>query len=238
MTNNAGTQFDAFLDAVAPWRGPRTRAATLAAYVLWSAWVNPSGYLTRPAVLMSKHWMDKVWSWDHCLNALALAEGVPDLAWHQYRLPFDHQDESGALPDSVAHSEVLHNFVKPPIHGWALRRLRERLPRPLGHDELLDVYHRLGQWTDFWLTHRRTPGDPLPYYQHGNDSGWDNATTFDPERVTQTADLSAHLVLQTSELARLAAELDRPVDAARWTATAARARPPRCCNGYGTATGS
>ena len=29
-----------------------------------------------PAVLMSKHWMDKVWSWDHCFNALALAAGA------------------------------------------------------------------------------------------------------------------------------------------------------------------
>ena len=216
----AGAEFEAFLDAVAPWRSPRTPAAPLAAYVLWSAWVDPAGYVTRPAILMSKHWMDKVWSWDHCLNALALAEGAPDLAWHQYLLPFDHQDSSGALPDSVTHSEVLHNFVKPPIHGWALRRLRERLPRPAEHDELLDVYHRLSRWSDFWLTHRRAPGDPLPYYQHGNDSGWDNATTFDPERVTQTADLTAHLILQTSELARLADELGRGAEATRWSATA------------------
>jgi glycogen debranching enzyme len=216
----AAAEFERFLDAVAPWRSPRTPAAALAAYVLWSAWVDPAGYVTRPAILMSKHWMDKVWSWDHCLNALALAEGAPDLAWHQYRLPFDHQDSSGALPDSVTHSEVLHNFVKPPIHGWALRRLRERLPHPVVHDELLDVYHRLGRWADFWLTHRRTPGDPLPYYQHGNDSGWDNATTFDPERVTQTADLAAHLILQTTELARLAGELGHGAEAARWSATA------------------
>jgi glycogen debranching enzyme len=212
-------EFDSFLEAVAPWRSHRTPAAALAAYVLWSARVDPAGYVTRPAVLMSKHWMDKVWSWDHCLNALALAEGVPDLAWHQYRLPFDHQDSSGALPDSVAHSEILHNFVKPPIHGWALRRLRERLPRPVDRDELLDAYHRLSRWTEFWLRYRRAPDDPLPYYQHGNDSGWDNATTFDPERVTQTADLAAHLVLQTTELARLANELDRAAEATRWSAT-------------------
>ena len=105
-----------------------TPAAELAAYVLWSATVAPAGFLTRPAVLMSKHWMDKVWSWDHCFNAIALAAGQPELAWHQFQLPFDHQDPTGALPDSVTHSEVLYNFVKPPIHGWALRHLRRRLP--------------------------------------------------------------------------------------------------------------
>ena len=131
VTAAAAAAFEAFRRrrrAVA--RPAARRPPPLAAYVLWSAAVSPAGFLSRPAVLMSKHWMDKVWSWDHCLNALALAEGVPELAWHQYRLPFDHQDPAGALPDSVAHSEVLYNFVKPPIHGWALRRLRERLPRP------------------------------------------------------------------------------------------------------------
>ena len=58
----------------------RTPAAALAAYTLWSATVAPEGMITRESVLMSKHWMDKVWSWDHCFNALALAPGLPDLA--------------------------------------------------------------------------------------------------------------------------------------------------------------
>ncbi|WP_128376490.1 amylo-alpha-1,6-glucosidase [Streptomyces cavernae] len=212
--------FTSFADAVAPWRSPGTPAAELAAYVLWSATVRPAALVTRPAVLMSKHWMDKVWSWDHCFNALALAPGAPALAWDQFSLPFDHQDESGALPDSVTHSEVLYNFVKPPIHGWTLGRLRRRLPDPLGRTELTETYRRLGRWTEFWLTSRRAPGSALPHYQHGNDSGWDNATTFDPERVVVTADLAAFLVLQLRELAALATELDRPDEAGRWTRTA------------------
>ncbi|WP_369250783.1 amylo-alpha-1,6-glucosidase [Streptomyces sp. R41] len=209
--------FVAFVDAVAPWRSSRTPAAELAAYVLWSATVGPAGLVTRPAVLMSKHWMDKVWSWDHCFNALALAPGAPALARDQFSLPFDHQDESGALPDSVTHSEVLHNFVKPPIHGWALGHLRRRLPEPLGGEELAEIYDRLRRWTDFWLTARRAPGAALPHYQHGNDSGWDNATPFDPERVVVTADLAAFLTLQLHELAALAAELRLADDARQWT---------------------
>lgn len=111
---------------------------------------------------MSKHWMDKVWSWDHCFNALALAPGRPALALDQFALPFDHQDDSGALPDSVTHSEVLHNFVKPPIHGWAFGRLRRRLSAPPGHDELARTYARLERWTDFWLTARRAPAPFCP----------------------------------------------------------------------------
>ncbi|WP_328843648.1 amylo-alpha-1,6-glucosidase [Streptomyces sp. NBC_00258] len=220
VTEAARRSFAEFADTVAPWRSSGTPAAELAAYVVWSATVQPAGLVTRPAVLMSKHWMDKVWSWDHCFNALALAPGSPALAWDQFSLPFDHQDDSGALPDSVTHSEVLFNFVKPPVHGWTLGHLRRRLPEPLGRTELAHAYDRLARWTDFWLTARRAPGAALPHYQHGNDSGWDNATTFDPERLIVTADLAAFLILQLRELADLAAELDRPDDAHRWTRTA------------------
>ncbi|MFI5908480.1 amylo-alpha-1,6-glucosidase [Dactylosporangium sp. NPDC051541] len=188
----AHERFTAFADAVAPWRDASTPAAELAAYVLWSATVAPAGFVTRPAVLMSKHWMDKVWSWDHCFNALALAAGDPELARDQIGLVFDHQADSGALPDSITHSEVLYNFVKPPIHGWALARL--------GGPRDPETYDRLARWTEFWLTARRAPGEELPHYQHGNDSGWDNATLFDAGRVVQAPDLAAFLILQLREL--------------------------------------
>ncbi|RZU18067.1 amylo-alpha-1,6-glucosidase [Streptomyces sp. BK239] len=220
ITQTAQRSFAEFADTVAPWRSADTPAAELAAYVVWSATVAPAGLVTRPAVLMSKHWMDKVWSWDHCFNALALAPGRPELAWDQFALPFDHQDETGALPDSVTHSEVLYNFVKPPIHGWALRGLRDRLPAPLGPAELTEAYGRLARWTDFWLTARRAPSAALPHYQHGNDSGWDNATTFDPARVAVTADLAAVLILQLDELSRMAAELGFHDEAGRRAGTA------------------
>ncbi|MET9831556.1 trehalase family glycosidase [Streptomyces sp. NPDC006385] len=220
----AQNSFADFVDTVAPWRSSATPAAELAAYVVWSATVRPTGLVTRPAVLMSKHWMDKVWSWDHCFNALALAPGHPELAWDQFSLPFDHQDETGALPDSVTHSEVLHNFVKPPIHGWALGHLRRRLTTSPSRAELTETYDRLCRWTDFWITARRAPGSALPHYQHGNDSGWDNATTFDPERVVVTADLAAFLTLQLHELADLATHLDRPDEARQWTRAAEATR--------------
>ncbi|MCW6010163.1 glycogen debranching protein [Micromonospora sp. CPCC 205371] len=224
VVNAAAAAFGAFVEAVAPWRGPGTPAAELAAYVLWSATVAPAGFLARPAVLMSKHWMDKVWSWDHCFNAIALAAGRPELAWDQFQLPFDHQDQAGALPDSVTHSEVLYNYVKPPIHGWAWRKLRERLPKRPDRAELTRTYDRLARWAGFWLDARRVPGHDLPHYQHGNDSGWDNATTFDGDRVIETADLAAFLVLQVRQLAELADELHMPEAVGHWTRVAERIR--------------
>jgi glycogen debranching enzyme len=201
--------FTEYLDAIAPWRDETTPAAALAAYVLWSATVEPEGFVTRESILMSKHWMDKVWSWDHCFNALALAPGLPGEALDQFLAPFDHQDPQGALPDSITHSEVLYNFVKPPIHGWALRRLRQTRATELTRDELELVYDRLARWSMFWLDHRRSAGHALPHYQHGNDSGWDNSTTFDRDRVVESPDLAAFLLIQLEVLADLAAELGR-----------------------------
>ena len=164
---------------------------------------RPAGFVTRPAVLMSKHWMDKVWSWDHCFNALALADGLPELAWHQFQLPFDHQDAAGALPDSVTHSEVLYNFVKPPIHGWALRRLAAAAaaarPRPTGRD-LPSGWNR---WTDFWLDR---PARPRP------------AAAALPARQRQRLGQRHHLRPRTGRRDRRPGRVPRPA--------APRTRPP------------
>ncbi|WP_308492152.1 amylo-alpha-1,6-glucosidase [Microbacterium terrisoli] len=202
-------EFDEYHESIRG-RAPATVASARAAYVLWSATVAPAGFVQREAILMSKHWMDKVWSWDHCFNAIALAESDPQAALDQFLLPFDHQDAVGALPDSLTHSEVLYNFVKPPIHGWAFAQLRKRSSRAFTDIELATVYDRLAAWTRFWLDHRVSPGSDLPYYQHGNDSGWDNSTMFDHARVVEAPDLAAFLLLQLDELRLLAEHLGRP----------------------------
>jgi len=202
-------EFHGYVNDVAEWRTDATPAVELAAYVLWSATVSPYGFLRRESVLMSKHWMDKVWSWDHCFNALAL-RALPDLSWDQFLVPFDHMDSAGALPDSVAHSEVLYNFVKPPIHGWTIDRML-RYGIELTDHQAQTAFESLARWTDFWLVHRRLPGHSLPYYQHGNDSGWDNSTTFDRDRVIEAPDLAAFLLIQLSVVTQLGKRLGQDV---------------------------
>ena len=209
-------EFDHYVESIASWRSERTPGVSAACYVLWSATVSPSGFLERESIFMSKHWMDKVWSWDHCFNALALAPGLPREALDQFSIVFDFQDASGALPDSVTHSEVLYNFVKPPIHGWAFRKIRATLEAPLELRALTDIYDSLVRWTRFWLDRRRVADHVLPHYQHGNDSGWDNSTTFDHDRVIEAPDLAAFLLVQLEVLAELANELGRDGEAASW----------------------
>ena len=207
VTAGVAAEFDDYVETIAGWSSDETPAARLATYVIWSATVEPRGFLARESVLMSKHWMDKVWSWDHCFNALALAPAGQEAALAQFLTPFDHLDASGAMPDSVTHSEILYNFVKPPIHGWALQRLRSSLASPLDPQTLGSIYSLLVRWSRFWLDARRVPGHPLAHYQHGNDSGWDNSTTFDFDRLIESPDLAGFLVVQFEVLAGIADEL-------------------------------
>jgi glycogen debranching enzyme len=117
---------------------------------------------------------------------------------------------------------VLYNYVKPPIHGWALNALRRSAPLDASGVDVTGVYRRLADWTRYWLDHRRAPGSRLAHYHHGNDSGWDNAATFDEQRVVAGPDLAAFLVLQLRELAALAPLAGKPDAAESWRAEADR----------------
>jgi glycogen debranching enzyme len=218
--------FEAGLRAVeADWRAWKrttpavaaaySEAAELAMYVNWASVVAPGGHLGRATMLMSKNWMTRCWSWDHCFNAIALSHRNPDLAWDQLMVLFDHQDEFGVLPDSVSAPRLTWNFCKPPIHGWALSKMMKRRGL-LTEERLRRVYRALVRWTNWWTRYRDSDGDGLPEYHHGNDSGWDNATVFDGGFPVAAPDLAAYLVVQIDVLGNLADRLGRKAEASRW----------------------
>lgn len=190
-------------------------AGELAQYVTWSSVVSPSGRLNRPAMLMSKNRMSNIWGWDACFNAMALAYKNPEMAWDQFMLLFDHQDANGALPDSVNDLSIVWNFTKPPVHGWVLRWMMERADF-ITRRELKQVYGPLSAWTNWWMAARDEDGDGVPQYNHGNDSGWDNATVFDGGLPVESPDLSAYLVMQMDVLSEIAGVLGKQRDARRW----------------------
>ncbi len=191
------------------------RGKDLAAYITWSCVVPPEGILPRPAMYMSKNWMTNIWSWDHCFNAMALAKTSPELAWDQFMIFFDLQDESGMLPDFVNNRYALWNFTKPPIHGWTLRRLWHQSDY-VTLEKLQEVYEPLQKWTKWWLTYLDTDHDGIPQYNHGNDSGWDNSTIFHKGTPVESPDLSSFLVLQMEVLAETALKLGLHDEAKEW----------------------
>ena len=191
------------------------RGKEIASYITWSCVVPPEGILTRPAMYMSKNWMTNIWSWDHCFNALALAKNSPKLAWDQFMIFFDAQDESGMLPDFINNRFALWNFTKPPIHGWTLRRMWEQ-NEFINVDKLQEIYQPLIKWTKWWLTFQDGDHDGIPQYNHGNDSGWDNSTIFHKGTPVESPDLASFLVLQMEVLSEIALKLGKVDEADKW----------------------
>ncbi len=215
----ARTDFAAWLDLSLPVPTAFATARPLAAYINWTSLVSPRGHFKREAMLMSKNWMINVWSWDHCFNAIALAKLQSALAWDQWAVMFDHQNEHGALPDSINDADIVWNFTKPPIHGWALREMRAQ-GMTLSKPQLEQARHWLSAWTTWWLRYRDEDHDGLPNYNHGNDSGWDNATFMSAGPPVEGADLAAFLIVQMDVLVGLCEELKKPKDAKQWRADA------------------
>lgn len=212
---NVDTEFRHFSEQMPLLPDEYEHARKLAAYVNWSSVVEPSGLINWPAMLMSKNWMTNVWSWDHCFNAMALTYHKPVLAWDQIRVVFDQQNMYGGLPDSINDRTMIWSFVKPPIHGWALNWMMDRTGF-IRKEQLHQIYGPLCRWTEWWFTYRDYDHDGIPQYNHGNDSGWDNATIFYLGMPIESPDLSTFLVLQMETLARVAERLGNEEEAESW----------------------
>lgn len=212
------TELDAYTAALPEVPPIYAETRDLAGYVLWSCTVAAKGHLERPAIFASKNGMIGVWSWDHAFHVLALAEGLPELAWAQMMVLFDLQDGSGALPDLANDRLLSWSFCKPPVHGWILSRLWES--GLLTGERLAEIYPLLCRWTDWWLFERDENGDGFPQCNHGNDGGWDNSTVFAVRPPVETPDICTYLVLQMDFLAQAAERLGKPDEASLWSARA------------------
>lgn len=212
---SAAGDFTTWLGRTLPAPQALARARELSAYINWSSLVSPRGLLQREAMLMSKNWMINVWSWDHCFNAIALARRQASLAWDQWAVMFDFQHSSGVLPDCVNDAEIIWNFTKPPVHGWALREMRAQGFKPT-RSQMIQARRWLAAWTDWWCKHRDDDADGLPAYNHGNDSGWDNASVMGSGPPVEGADLAAFLIIQMDVLAGLCEELGQGREGTRW----------------------
>lgn len=190
------------------------KACERAGYVMWSAYAAAQGLYKREAMLMSKNWMNSVWSWDHCFNAMALSLGHPDEAYEQLKIVFDNQHESGVLPDFVNDRIILWNFTKTPIQGWALQWLIDR--EKVTWRQAFELYEPLCRWTNWWFTYRDYDGDGVPQCNHGNDSVSDNCTPFDYGCPLESPVLSAFLIRQMDILADLAVHMGRGEEAREW----------------------
>ena len=188
-------------------------AADFAWFMLWNQEVGPAAaFGDRRPIYMARSIMNSVWAWDACFDALGVGAADPTLAWDQVLLHFDHQAPDGRLADSVDDRGPTFCYCKPPIQGWTVLRLIDALGVDACRDYLAAVYEPMLAWTRWWHERRCDRDDGLCHYQHGNDSGWDNATVFDQPGPVVTPELQAFLAVQWKALAKIARVLGQDGD--------------------------
>jgi len=127
-----------------------------------------------------------------------------------------HQHESGVYPDFINDKFRSYNCVKPPIHAWAYQLLMNESDYFKEVDRLKLIYKSIVKTTEFWLTSRVKEIGELPYYTHGNDSGWDNASIFHEGLPVIAPDLTAYLIQQLDLLSDWAELLDLETESKKW----------------------
>lgn len=217
------TEWEAFLAKMPykPAADPETeKFVCVTWYNLWSCFVRAEGCYVSDTMLMAKKMMTSTWSWDHCFNALAMANCADETMAKQYAMsqfsaPFVLQKDTGVLPDMWNPDlEIRWGTTKPPIHGWCFARMMDRFT--FTKEELETVYRYLEKWTGWWMNYSDTDHDGIPDYPQGCDSGWDNSTLFDIGFYLESPDLPAFLILQMRTLARISAELGNMENEAYW----------------------
>lgn len=215
----ARREWEDFLALMPPVPQRHADFARVTWYNIWSSFVRARDVYKADLMLMSKKFMTRIWSWDHCFNALALASVSADLAYNQFMAPFELQNNQGALPDGWSPNDAVHWCVtKPPIHGWCFGKLMDCCE--LSRGQLEAAYGGIERLTQWWLTLRDEDRDGVPAYPQGCDSGWDNATLFDSGYYVETPDLPAFLILQMNTLVRIANTLGDGEGAHKWSSRA------------------
>ncbi len=192
-------------------------AAKMGWVFIWQCISGPTGQLKRQVTLSSKNtWLTKIWAWDNCFEAMALAEASPELAWNILLLFFDHQAPTGQIPGVISNNRVTFAYLKPPVYGWTVLELIKKTGKRKSMFYLEKLYPKIARFTEWWYEYRDNNKNGMPEYIHGNDSGWDNASTFDQGFPTEGSDLAAHLIMNLEGLEKMALLTGHNKEAEKW----------------------
>lgn len=199
--------WESFLSHIAPLPEPYEQLREAAAWTLWSFFADPAGYIKRPMLYMGIDFVASAWQF--CHQALAL-NGDMKLTMDVLNLAFDQQSETGQLPDFYDDGRGVFGQIRPPLQGWALKWLDKqgRLDEvPL--EDLVELYPKLAAWADWFMKYRDDDYDGIPQYEHGDECGMEDTSTFRVSITMETPDLSADLVILYEALGDLAKRIGK-----------------------------
>ncbi len=170
-----------------------------------------------------------IWNWDSAFHAVAVARWDPELAREQIRIILDRQLPGGGFPDVVFEDgNVVTDFGKPPVMGWACARVDSYAPAPAF---LSWAYDRFVRNEEHWVARRGGEKDGLFHYDSEKpvmdardhdaklESGWDTSVRWDNGcRTLWPVDLNCFMVMLYDSLASMAERLRRGADVKKWRA--------------------
>lgn len=180
-----------------------------AEYTLWSYQMAPTGSVNHTLMLMIGSEIAS--QWQMCQNAVALQEHI-DTSIDLLLGPVDRVSPVGQFSDLYNDAITVTQFVKPPMHGWAIKQIMKRhdLKKEVSREKLEQLYECVGRWGDWFMQYRDDDGDGIPAYEHGDETGFDDSTLFRDHMQISSPDLSAYLVLLFEAAGDLAALLEKP----------------------------
>lgn len=189
-------------------------AHKLAAYLCWSGSVNARGYLKRESIFMTKNILCFVWAYESWLVAAGLCDTDINLAYDQLMTMLDSQDELGGIPNFKGDGLESYEASMPPNLGWIVGKIMEKVN--FSKDQLDEIYHKMRDYTYFYLNHMDEKGEGIFEYHHGYDACGDDDTVFRNELNVSCPDLTTLMALQMDCLSNLAEKLDKKVEAVQW----------------------
>lgn len=213
---NSQKKYDSFVNKLFP--APKQTDATwnLAAYLKWSTVVHPKGLVTHDAAYCSKNNMTSIWAWDNCFVAMSTCYANMDFALDQFYVVLDKLNDKGVMPDYFNDNNTLWGMVKPPIQGYALKKVESLSTQKIPLKDKQSLYDKMVAYTNFWFTYMDDDHNGIPQYNHANDSGEDNCTAFDMGYPAEAPDLCTYLVLQLDYLSETALLLGKKNEATAW----------------------
>jgi len=192
-------------------------ARLIAIYIVWISIVGEKYNVIDDMIFMMRSGkLTKAVSWHPPYHAMAAYKDV-DQAVRFMHVMFKRLDEYGELPNDVSDRQMNWTMTKPPIQGFALDYILEKV----GEDALTKehcemLYEPMCRWVRWWTTFRDTNGDGLVSYHHADESGWDDDVIFSKGLPLATSDIAAFLVLCMEICSKLAGKLGLADETADW----------------------
>lgn len=208
--------FEAWTRKYAKVPAKYAETARFAQYVIWNCYLPPKGVIPCNSIYMMRSGgLARAMAWQQSYQAMAAWRDA-DLCFDLLYSMFSMQDEFGMIPDGASDMEAEYVSTKPPLQGFALAWILDRVGIENVPEAALEkLYGPLCRWVNWWRNFRDVDHDGIIGYCHADESGFDDASIFVKGLPLESPDIAAYLILCMEACGRIAAQLGKAEESER-----------------------